>query len=232
MSDIDEQTLAEGDAESGAPTETAPPAPTTQDAIPVDRLADALIGAYQKTFGQQQQAPVPTDPLAALSPEQRQRMADLSLTDPIEFQRQVSALQDQVNQRRLQQQALPMITTAANQIVEIYKMRKQRSDPYFNKIEPLFDKMMVGIDVTPLVNMSEATRNHELDLRWNAASSQILRDEVKRARPEPKLISNSGGGTPGPKAKPSVLDDPWMQKMKEEYNLSDEQIAEIEAENG
>ena len=204
------------------PTPAVAPAP--QSAIPVADLSGALVDAYRQiTAGQRQQAPL--DPLDAMSENDRQALRDEFLVDPLAAARKVSNMGATAERARLMQQALPLIQTSANTIVELYKTRKQRSDTYFAKIEPLFDKLMVGVDITPLVNMNEATRNNELDMRWKMARADVLEVEMKRQKPEPTLLATGGGNNGGGGS--SLEDDPWLANMKREYNLSDDQIKDI-----
>ena len=213
--------------EEGVPPSPTPPAAPSQPGIPVEDLASALAGAYNKIVSGQRQAPAVG--LDAMSAAEKEELNTLFLTDSVAAAKKV---QERTRQE-IYQQAMPMIQTAANQVVELFKLRKQRSDPYFNRVEPLFDKSLVGIDITPLVNMNEATRTQEMEMRWKMARADVLEEEVKR-KPEPKLLSQGGGGggkdRDGGK-KDSLRDDPWLQAMKSEYGFTDEQLAEIEAAN-
>ena len=208
------------------PVPEAPAAPVQpQASIPVADLSGALVNAYNQIVGSQPR-PQASNPLDHLTEEQRQQLNTQFLTNPLEAARYVQQATQQATEQRIYQQAIPLIQTAANNIVESFKMKKSRSDPYFSRIEPLFDRLMVGVDTSPLVNMNQATREHELELRWASARSDILDRELKRIRPEPTLLSS--GSSPAP-VTPKITADPWYENMKRQYNFTDEQMAEIEA---
>lgn len=206
-------------------TQEAPPVAQAQAAIPVGELSAALAGAYRQIMAEQ---PRPQqhyqDPIDSLSASERETLTTEFITDPISAAKKVSNMGARAAENRMLQQAMPLIQTSANNIVEMFKMRKQRSDAYFNKIEPLFDRLMVGVDITPLVNMNEATRNSELEMRWKGARADILDVEMKKVKPEPTLLAN-GGGNQTQSLK--LEDDPWLANMKREYGFTDAQVKEI-----
>jgi hypothetical protein len=216
--------MSDNPQEPATPVTPAAAPPQQQAAIPVADLTGALVGAYNQIIqSQPRQQHVPTNPLDAMTAEQRQQLNDRFLTDPLGAARYVQDITTQAVEQRIYQQAIPLIQTSANGIVETFKTKKQRSDPYFAKIEPLFDRLMVGVDITPLVNMNQATRDHELELRWKNARADVLDAELKRAKPEPTLLSDPGTNQP---ANP-VADSPWLANMKAQYKFTDAQIAEI-----
>lgn len=208
-------------------TPASPPAAPPASVIPVADLSASLVTAYQQIMAsqprqQQQQA----DPLDNMSQADRDA---LDLMSPVDAARKIRELTRQSDRNAMLQEAIPLIQTSANTIVELYKTKKQRSDSRFAKIEPLFDKLMVGVDITPLVRMNEATRNNELDMRWKMAKSDVLEEEEKHRKPEPTLLSSPGAQAPGSN---KIEEDPWIANMNREYNFTKEQLAEIEALNG
>lgn len=207
--------------------QAAPPAAPPQAAIPVGDLAGSLVEAYRQITASQ--APVQhqvQDPFDAMTQEQRDALKTRFLTDEAGATRQVMEMGARATEQRMLQQAMPLIQTSANTIVELYKTKKQRTDPYFNKVEPLFDRLMVGVDITPLVRMNDATRNNELDMRWKMARADVLELEMKKQKPEPTLLGGGGGSAPAPN---KIEDDPWMANMAATYGYTKEQMAELEA---
>jgi hypothetical protein len=228
----DEHDLGVPEVPAIAPVVEPPVAPQ-QDAIPVDKLAGALVSAYTQITGANQPRPqAPQDPIDSLSPQQREQLNRMFIEDPVQASKYIQDLTRQQMQQQIMQQALPMYQTTANQIVELFKMRKQQSDPYFAQVAPGFDRLMVGIDITPLVNMNDPTRTQELEMRWKMARADVLDMEMrKNQKAEPKLLSNNGGPGTGPKSS-AIRDDEWMANMAREYGFTEEQLAEIEARNG
>ncbi len=219
--------MPEPEDQTDSQTPPAPPPAAAAPAIPVADLSGALVNAYQQIMAsqprQQQQA---VDPLDNMSQADRDA---LDLMSPVDAARKIRELTRNADRQAMIQEAIPLIQTSANTIVELYKTKKQRSDPRFAKIEPLFDKLMVGVDITPLVRMSEATRNSELDMRWKMAKSDVLEEEEKHRKPEPTLLSSPGAQNPGSN---KIEEDPWMSNMAKEYGFTKEQLAELEAMNG
>jgi hypothetical protein len=208
----------------------APPAAAPQSAIPIADLSGALVDAYRQiTASQPQQQQQIQDPIDRLSQSEREALALEFSMDPVAAAKKVSDMGAQAERQRNYQAVLPMIQNQANTIVELYKSKKQRQDPYFAKIEPLFDKLMIGVNITPLVNMNEATRNNELDMRWKMARADVLEGEMKRQKTEPTLLSP--GGQPGPGAS-KFEEDPWIANMAATYGFTKEQVAELESLNG
>jgi len=206
------------------PQTPAPPPPAAAPVIPVADLSGALVDAWRQIQGAQpQQQQQIQNPIDAMTPAERQALSDRALTDPIGVARYVSDMGAQAERQRLHRDAAPLIHSQANTIVELYKTRKQRSDKYFNQVEPLFDALMVGVDITPLVTMNDATRNRELDMRWKNARADVLEVEMRKVKPDPMPMGN-GGGAP---AAPTFEDDPWLANMKREYNYTDDQLKDI-----
>lgn len=205
--------------------ETPPtPAPPQQAAIPVADLSGALVDAWQK-INASQPRPQAQDPFDAMTDQEKQDLANQAITDPIGAFRKAQAMGSRATEQRMMQAALPLIQSNANTIVELYKTKKQRNDAYFARIEPLFDQLMVGVDITPLVSMNEATRTRELDMRWKMARADVLEVEMKKVKPDPlPMGSGSGGGNT-----PSLEDDTWMSNMAREYGFTPEQMKELEA---
>jgi hypothetical protein len=223
----DEDNAVQGNVDPAPPVLEDKPQPPPQAAIPVADLSGALVDAYQQIMRSQPQV-APQNPLDAMSDAEREALGNQAITDFAGAARQISEKASRATEQRIRQEAIPLVMTAANTIVELYKTKKQRNDPYFAKIEPLFDKLLVGVDITPLVRMNEATRNSELDMRWKMARADILEVEMKRQKPEPTLLSQGSDGG----AKDSKFsEDPWIANMAKEYGFTPEQIKELEKLN-
>lgn len=213
----------------GATPQETPPQPAPQASIPVADLSGALVDAFHKITASNAPRPQAQNPLDNISQADREALEARFLTDPIGAARYLQDMTAQQTRNQMLQEALPLIQTSANTIVELYKSKKQRSDPYFVKVEPGFDRLMVGVDITPLVRMNEATRNSELDMRWKMARADVLEIEMKRTKPDPLPMGGNGGSAP---TQTRVSEDPWFANMAREYGFTKEQLEELEQLNG
>jgi len=222
----------EGKPVAGAP---ASPAPT----ITVDTLTAALKGAiaevipgYVQRTPQTQQPHVPANPIDLLPKEQQDRLAELSIADPAAYGRTMSELGARHAQMRFEAAAKPYQETNARLLVSDFRNRMQaaESSEDFRVISPEFDKIIRGLDLTPLTVMNEESRSAELILRWNAAKGVAFaaraKEEASR-KPDP-LLTPSGSSLSSPAGGDKKL-APWLERMRDGYKLTPEQLKEIEA---
>jgi len=231
------------------PPQDAPPQAPATDAEVQSRIdvatANARAEAWKEAaeLGGRRQDPVtqappgpriPDNPLDLLSPQEREQLNALQITNPEQFTTTIAQLYARVERMRLEQQAAPMIIGQAATIVKLFKADKISENPTLGRqIAPLFDRKLAGIDLRPLVGMTEAQSNAELALRWDAAEAEVLRKNMAAAppKPEPRLTANGApGGEPGggsPK-KGRVEEDPFLARMAAEYKFTDAQKKDLE----
>lgn len=177
---------------------------------------------------------IPDDPMDLLSPEQKQNLAALAESDPASYTRMMVDLGGRHQRMLIERDAAPLIASSASLVVEAFKGEKRAVEgARYAAIAPQFDRLLSGLDLRPLVNMSADARRAELGLRWDAARSSVIEAELTAARrPEPGLQGGgggAGGSVPGAGEPSKFAADPWLVQMAAEYKFTPEQIREIEA---
>lgn len=250
----DDPTNQGGAPVAGTPPEGTPPAgtPPQDDPINDPRVQLAIERAKRETLEEvvrnggtqrqdaatsaQQTIPqvqLPNDPIDLLNAAQKQQMEQLAQVDPVAYGKEYARLAAQLERARIEQQAAPLVASQASTFVELFKGRMARNDAKFAaQIEPIFDGMLSGLDLRPLVQMTPQARDNELLLRWNAAKAQVLEKNIQNAPPpraEP-LLNSSGAGlsTPGGPKKGKVEEDSFLGRMNDAYKFTPEQLAALE----
>lgn len=184
-------------------------------------------------------APLPNDPLELLNAKEREELEAIKLTSPDRYTQIYANLASRLTEMRIGRQAAPLIAAQAKSLVQAFKYDKSVTEKpeVYRQIAPIFDAMMAQVtDLSPLVNMTDAQRTTELELRWKSAKSEVLEKlaSAPPPKPEPTLLSTSGptgGSPPGSAVNDKFEDDEWVQAMKKTYNFTDEQIAELAKAN-
>lgn len=226
--------------------------PPQDDPVLVARLAEAeqrgranaleeamrISGTRKQDDPTSAAAPVqlPTNPLELLPAQAREELQKLRALDPAAYAETYSQLSAQLTEMRIQQQAQPIITGQASMIVDGFVSRMSMSEPRKELVPDIvrnFHNLLVGKNLSPLVNFDPARREEELSLRWGTAKAQVL-EKAPPPRPTPTLLNDGGGtiaagGGSGPK-KSKAEEDPAIMAMAAKYKFTPEQMKEIEAE--
>lgn len=201
-----------------------------------DAFKEALTLAGQKqdpATPAQVQAPIPTDPMQTFTAAEREELKTLQITDPDKAMGIISQRASQLAERRIQQEAQPLVATTASTLVELFIARKSRglNPQVADQIIPLFQAKLKGKNLSGLVQMTDALREEELGLRWDAAEAEVLRKaQANPPKQEPRLLANGQPGTAATGLKKSAIeDDPFLAAMSAEYKFTDAQKKELEA---
>lgn len=221
-----------------AVTAAAPPAAPT---FAVDTLAAALRGAFGDIIPGlvQSQAPrpvvaaaIPNNPLDLLTPEQQANLSNLAIADPASYGRSMAELGARHAELKFQQAAKPFADTNARLLVSDFRNRMQQAESPedFRQIAPAFDRSVGALNLSPLVQMDEATRSAELLLRWNSAKCDVLANERKNRKPDPTLTAGSSNIS-SPKGGADKQRPLWLQQMNAAFKFTPEQLKEIEGDS-
>jgi len=217
---------------------TPEPPPQTQDPLtqspPWDQIVGAINSGFDRLASRQdsatsaQAAPaMPATWWETLTPEQQAKVNEQALLNSGQTNAFIAQQEAEYSRRRMIQDAAPIIAAQGSTFVELFKARKARQ-PYYEQIEPLFDRMLAGVDLRPLVNMTPQVRDSELEMRWRAATADIQEKILKNPpRPEPTLTTTSG---PAPVEGPVTVEtDQLLAAMDAVYQFTPEQKAALEA---
>jgi hypothetical protein len=218
--------------EPPAPAAPAAPAPQLVD---LSTLTQAMVDAYRQAVPAAPMTPPPAarDWMESLTPQQREGLQQQFISDPLAAARFVSEQTSQHERQRLVAEAAPLIASQAQTIVELYKQRKMSvADPLNADVVRVFESKLQGLDLRPLVNMQPSQQAYELDMRWDAAYGEVARKRPPAPpKPEPVLTANNGGGQ-GPPNGRKYENDPAIAALVKNYNLTPEQIREVEEAMG
>lgn len=202
------------------PIAAPPSAPWDQILGAINSIGDRLVARQDAATSANAQPAMPATWWDSLNDAQQKAINDQALLNAGQTNAFIAQQESEFARRKTIQDAAPIIAAQASTFVELYKARKARQQ-YYDQIEPLFDKMLAGIDLRPLVNMSPQTRESELDMRWNSARAQV-QDKILANPPKREPLLTTGGG-PAPLEAPTVENDDWLSAMSGTYGFTEEQ---------
>ena len=216
---------------STPPQEPQQPPPGTPQ-LSADVLAEAMVKAYRTAVPAAPMTPPPAarDFLETLTPQQREGLSNQFLTDPIAAARFVADGSARHTREQLLAEAQPLVANQAQMIVDMYVQGKVASTERGQEVAQAFRAGLQGVNLMPLVGMSQSQRDHELDMRWNGAYGQVAqkyKGVMTPPKPDPILTATPAGGGAAPAARKFEA-DPALVAMAKLYNFTPEQIREVE----
>ena len=139
-------------------------------------------------------APPPEQPQQPQPPTQAQidewndKLRELSVTHPLEYQR----LTQQMAEQRILSQAGPILESAGEGFIERFKSEKKGESRFFAQIEKLFEQEMSDLPPQALLQMNSQQRKAELTRRWKAAAGEFFENNAK---PTQQLATTASRGT-------------------------------------
>ena len=173
----------------------------------------ALVSELREIFGaiapqqptrEAERAPAAYQPPPPPTPEKLQELTDKILSEPgglakaLLWARKAGA-QDALAQMATSSEGRSAMEASAETFTDRFVARKLR-DPgtkFGKAIEPVFQEMLNGMDLTPLVSMTKADRDAWFEETWERAGFRAITRQAGAKKPPSPGVARGAGARPG-----------------------------------
>ena len=182
-------------------------------------ITEAFAGVRSAPEHREPDRQAPAKPIR-LTADQRAALNQKILEDPEGLVKLYESAEERAYQRAMtdfRQGTAPAASILGESVAERFATRMLREDTLGRQIEPFFNELLEGYDLSSLAAMSQDERKRSLEDLWDVAAGRMVRKKGKvRTQVSPGVARGAGGSG-------------RMQRRRQKYKMSDAEKAQMMA---